>query len=83
MKQRFEGPAHELSPEEMWQLRTFLIDVQVVVGFYSHDESLTALEAVDDDVRPVRTWREPAVAPGRAEQLGRPTRCSARSGTRT
>jgi hypothetical protein len=51
MKQHFEGPAHELSPEEMWQLRTFLIDVQIVVGFVSHDEKVTALEAVDDIVR--------------------------------
>jgi hypothetical protein len=51
MKQRFEGPAHELSPEEMWQLRTFLVDVQIVVGFSTHDENVTALEAVDDIVR--------------------------------
>lgn len=51
MKRRFEGPAHELSAEEMWQLRTFLVDVQIVVGFTSHDERVTALEAVDDIVR--------------------------------
>lgn len=51
MKRRFEGPAHELSPEAMWQLRTFLVDVQIVVGFLSHDEHVTALEAVDDIVR--------------------------------
>ena len=32
--------------QPQWGLH--LIDVQIVVGFYSHDESLTALEAVDD-----------------------------------
>ena len=51
MKRRYEGPAHELSPEEMIQLRTFLVDVQIVVGFVSHDPDITVLDAVDDIVR--------------------------------
>ena len=51
MKRRYEGPANELSSEEMRQLRTFLVDVQIVVGFVSHDENVTALDAVDDIVR--------------------------------
>ena len=51
MKRRYESPAHELSHEEMWQLRTFLVDVQIVVGNLSHVENVTALDAVDDVVR--------------------------------
>jgi hypothetical protein len=51
MKRRYEAPAHELSPEEMWQLRTFLVDVQIVVGYVSHVDNVTALDAVDDVVR--------------------------------
>ena len=51
MKARIEAPAHELTPEEMWQLRTFLVDVQIVIGYVSHVENVTALDAVDDVVR--------------------------------
>ena len=35
----------------MIQLRLFLIDIQIVVGFVSHDEPVTVLDAVDDIVR--------------------------------
>jgi hypothetical protein len=51
MKRRYEGPAHELTVEEMHQLRTYLVDVQIVIGFVSHNEHVTVLEAVDDIVR--------------------------------
>jgi hypothetical protein len=51
MKRHYEGPAHELSLEEVIQLRTFLVDVQIVVGFVTHDSGLTVLDAVDDIVR--------------------------------
>jgi hypothetical protein len=51
MKRRFEAPAHELSPQDICQLRTFLVDVQIVVGYVSHVENVTALDAVDDVVR--------------------------------
>jgi hypothetical protein len=51
MKRRFDGPAHELTRDEMHQLRTFLVDVQIVIGYVTHDETVTALEAVEDIVR--------------------------------
>jgi hypothetical protein len=51
MKRRFEGPAHELTREEMYELRTYHVDVQIVIGFVTHDDSVTALEAVEDIVR--------------------------------
>lgn len=51
MKRRLEAPAQDLSLEEMWQLRTFFVDVQIVVGYVSHVENVTALDAVDDIVR--------------------------------
>lgn len=60
MKRRYEGPAHELSAAEMQQLRTFFVDVQIVVGFVSRDEKTTALDAVDDVVR--RTHVETSLA---------------------
>lgn len=60
MKRRFDGPAHELSLGEMQQLRTFLVDVQIVVGFVYRDDKTTALDAVDDIVR--RTHVETSLA---------------------
>jgi hypothetical protein len=74
MKRRFEGPSQELSPEEMWQLRTFLIDVQIVVGFVSHEDGVTALDAVDDIVRRTHVetslpWLQVAQSNSQADQV--------------
>jgi hypothetical protein len=43
--------ADRVSLEEMIELRTYLIDIQIVVGFVSHDEQVNVIEAVDDIVR--------------------------------
>ncbi len=51
MRQRLELPADQLTWEEMVQLRTFLVDVQIVIGFVPHDPRITVLDAVDDIVR--------------------------------
>ncbi len=51
MRRRTERPIESISPEELVELRTFLIEVQIVVGFYTEDQEVRALNAVDDIVR--------------------------------
>jgi hypothetical protein len=51
MVRRAQKPADAVSIEELMELRTFLVDVQIVVGFHSDDSAVTVIEAVDDIVR--------------------------------
>jgi hypothetical protein len=51
MRRRTERPIESISEEEMIELRTFLVDVQIVIGFHTEDSQVTALSAVDDIVR--------------------------------
>ena len=51
MKERLERPADQVTYDEMIELRTFLVDIQIVVGFASHDAKVAVLDAVDDIVR--------------------------------
>jgi hypothetical protein len=51
MRRRTERPIESISEEEMIELRTFLVDVQIVIGFHTEDPQVTALNAVDDIVR--------------------------------
>lgn len=51
MRRRTERPIESISEEEMIELRTFLVDVQIVIGFRTEDPKVSALNAVDDIVR--------------------------------
>lgn len=51
MNRRSRKPLAEILPDELVELRTFLVPVQVVIGFHSEDPSVTSLDAVDDIVR--------------------------------
>lgn len=51
MRRRTERPIESISAEEMIELRTFLVDVHIVIGFHTEDPQVTALNAVDDIVR--------------------------------
>lgn len=51
MRRRSERPMEAVSVEELVEMRTFLVDVQIVVGFHSDDPNVNAINAVDDIVR--------------------------------
>jgi hypothetical protein len=51
LKRLSERPSGSINEEELIQLRTFFVDVHIVVGFLSSDPKVSALDAVDDIVR--------------------------------
>jgi hypothetical protein len=74
MKHRYESPASELTPSEMHQLRTFLVDVMIVIGFTPHTEGATVLDAVEDIVRRTHVetsypWTQVAQDNNQADQV--------------
>jgi hypothetical protein len=51
MRRRTEQAMDLITGAELIELRTFLVDVQIVIAFASDDPHVTALDAVDDVVR--------------------------------
>jgi hypothetical protein len=51
MRRLAEGPLDAVTPEQLIELRTFLIDVEIIIGFHTDDPRVNALDAVDDIVR--------------------------------
>ncbi len=74
MRKRTERPIEAVSIEELIELRTFFIDVQIVVGFHSDDDGITAIQAVDDIVRRTHVetthpWQPIAQSNSEADQM--------------
>lgn len=74
MRRRIERPIESVSTEELVELRTFLVDVQIVVAFHSDDPSVTALDAVNDIVRRTHVetthpWQPVAQSNSEADQM--------------
>lgn len=51
MRRRLESSVDDITEPELIQLRTFLVDVQIVIGFHTDDDRVTVLDAMDDIVR--------------------------------
>lgn len=51
MRRRTEQAIESITEPELIELRTFLVDVHIVIAFHSDDPEITALDAVDDVVR--------------------------------
>ena len=75
MRRRFELPADEVSDEEMVKLRTFLVGVQIVVGFVSHEPRVNVLAAVGTTSSGAHTWRRAIRGCRLRSRIVRPTRC--------
>jgi hypothetical protein len=74
MRRRAGQPLDAISSEDLVQLRTFLVDVQIVVAFHSDDPGVSALDAVDDIVRrthvePTHPWLPVAQDNSEADQM--------------
>lgn len=74
MKRRFESPVGEIAEAELIELRTFLVGVQIVVGFHTHEPRVTVLDAVDDIVRRTHVetslpWLQVAQSNSQADQM--------------
>jgi hypothetical protein len=74
MRRRAERPIEAVPVEELIELRTFLVDVQIVVGFHSEDQGVTAIQAVDDIVRRTHVetthpWQPIAQSNSEADQM--------------
>lgn len=74
MRRREEQPMDSITEPELIELRTFLIDVHIVIAFHSDDPSVTALDAVDDVVRRTHVetthpWKLVARSNSEADQI--------------
>jgi len=76
MRRLSESPMDTVTPEHLIELRTFLVDVEIVVGFHSTIDGsrATALDAVDDIVRRIHVevthpWLPVAQSNSEADQV--------------